>query len=101
MPTVPRPGSLPPRHVVIDRGAAITRRLRNTPTPSLGDATIETCGTCMQDRQDADTVVIGLWLIGGLFRAQRSNLLHIRYKQPDNVDVCAGQHGSVSQYYDL
>ena len=55
----------------------------------------------MQDRQDADTVVIGLWLIGGLFRAQRSNLLHIRYKQPDNVDVCAGQHGSVSQYYDI
>lgn len=33
--------------------------------------------------------------------AGRGSLLHLRYKQPPFLNVCAGQHGSVSQYYDL
>lgn len=28
-------------------------------------------------------------------------LLQARYKRPGHLDVCAGQHGSVSHYYDL
>ncbi|GAA4753415.1 hypothetical protein GCM10023350_43360 [Nocardioides endophyticus] len=31
----------------------------------------------------------------------RGSLLQIRYKQPAILDVCAGQRGSVSQYYDI
>jgi DNA-binding HxlR family transcriptional regulator len=31
----------------------------------------------------------------------RATLLQARYKRPGNLDVRAGQHGSVSQYYDI
>lgn len=42
----------------------MTSTQRNTRAPSLSDATIEARASY---RQDAVTVVIGLWLIGGLF----------------------------------
>jgi hypothetical protein len=29
------------------------------------------------------------------------SLLQIRYEHPVILDVCAGQHGSVSHYYDI